>query len=214
MRISELSRRSGVPLATVKYYQRERLLRPGTATAANQATYDETHLHRLHLIRTLIEVGRLATRDVRSVVQALENPRRPIHGVLGVAHYALSRQNDGGDADGVAAANADVGRLLADLAWRVEPRAPGRSKLARAIASLRRLGWNVTRDTLAPYARAADSIAAHEIKALPTTGTPAELVERMVVGTVAFEQILSALRLLAQEHHSARRFGRSRRPGA
>jgi hypothetical protein len=36
----------------------------------------------------------------------------------------------------------------------------------------------------------------------------------MVVGTVAFEQILSALRLLAQEHHSARRFGRSRRPGS
>lgn len=209
MRISELGRRSGVPLATVKYYLRERLLHAGTATAPNQATYDETHLHRLHLIRTLIEIGRLAIGDVRSVVEALESPRRPIHAVLGVAHYALARQDESDSAE-----DADVDRLLASLRWRVDARAPGRSKLARAIASLRRLGWTVTPDTLLPYARTADGIASYEVKALPPAGTRAELVERMVVGTVVFEQILTALRLLAQEHHSARRFGRSRRPGA
>lgn len=213
MRISELGHRSGVSLATVKYYLRERLLHAGTATAPNQATYDETHLHRLHLIRTLIEVGRLAIGDVRSVVEALENPRRPIHGVLGVAHYALARQDEGDSAED-AAADADVDRLLASLRWRVDARAPGRSKLARAIASLRRLGWTVTPDTLLPYARTADGIASYEVKALPPAGSRAEMVERMVVGTVVFEQILTALRLLAQEHHSARRFGRSRRPGA
>jgi DNA-binding transcriptional MerR regulator len=210
MRISELSRRSGVALPTVKYYLREGLLHVGTATAPNQATYDETHLHRLHLIRTLVDVGRLSIEDVRRVVEALENPRRPIHSVLGAAHHALAREEDGADAADLNAANAVVDRLLAELGWRVDPRAPGKAKLARAVASLRRLGWTVMPETLAPYARAANAISAHEVRALPPSGTRAELIERMVVGTVAFEPVLTALRLLAQEHHSSLRFRRAR----
>ena len=37
MRISELARRSGLPVATVKYYLREGLLPAGEPTAATQA---------------------------------------------------------------------------------------------------------------------------------------------------------------------------------
>ncbi len=46
MRISELSRRSGVSIPTIKYYLRDGLLPAGRATAANQADYDEDHLRR------------------------------------------------------------------------------------------------------------------------------------------------------------------------
>ena len=42
--MGELSRRSGVPIPTIKFYLREGLLPPGVATAANQADYDEEHL--------------------------------------------------------------------------------------------------------------------------------------------------------------------------
>jgi hypothetical protein len=185
------------------------LLHPGTATAPNQARYDESHLHRLHLIRTLVEVGRLGIEDVRNVLEALENTRRPMHEVLGVAHYALARADDGGGA-GHEAADADVARLLTNLGWRVNPRAPAKARLARAISSLRRLGWMVTPESLIPYARAADQIAAHEIKALPAAKARADVLERAVVGTVVFEQVLMALRLLAQERRSSQRFGRRR----
>ncbi len=51
MRISELVARSGVPLATVKYYLREGLLMPGETTSATQARYDEQHVRRLALVR-------------------------------------------------------------------------------------------------------------------------------------------------------------------
>ena len=40
MRISELSARSGVSVATIKYYLRERVLPEGERTSATQATYD------------------------------------------------------------------------------------------------------------------------------------------------------------------------------
>ncbi|HOZ59840.1 MAG TPA: MerR family transcriptional regulator, partial [Nakamurella multipartita] len=40
VRISELSRASGVPTATIKYYLREKLLHEGVLTSATQARYD------------------------------------------------------------------------------------------------------------------------------------------------------------------------------
>jgi len=46
-----------VSTATIKYYLREGLLRPGEAVGATQASYDEGHVERLRLIRVLREVG-------------------------------------------------------------------------------------------------------------------------------------------------------------
>ena len=46
MRISDLSRQSGVPVATIKFYLREQLLPPGEPTGRNQAVYLDRHLRR------------------------------------------------------------------------------------------------------------------------------------------------------------------------
>ncbi|MYU47619.1 MerR family transcriptional regulator, partial [Streptomyces sp. SID7803] len=51
MRLSELSERSGIATATIKYYLREGLLPPGERLSATQAEYDESHLRRLRLVR-------------------------------------------------------------------------------------------------------------------------------------------------------------------
>jgi len=67
MRIGELARRSGVSIPTIKYYLREGLLPPGAATAPNQASYGEEHLHRLRLIRALLDVGGLTVAAAREV---------------------------------------------------------------------------------------------------------------------------------------------------
>ena len=61
---------------------------------------------------------------------------------------------------------------------------------------------------LAFYARFADEIAAREIAALPDDPDRAVQLERMVVGTVVYGQVLAILRRLAEEHHSAARFDR------
>jgi hypothetical protein len=61
---------------------------------------------------------------------------------------------------------------------------------------------------LAFYAGVADQVARAEIAALPDDDDRAAHLERMVVGTVAFGEILAILRRLAEEQHSAERFGR------
>ena len=76
MRISELSRRSDVPVPTIKYYLREGLLHEGVHTSATQAQYDASHEARLRLIRALVGPGGCSIAAVHRVIQAIENPPR------------------------------------------------------------------------------------------------------------------------------------------
>ena len=206
MRISELSRASGVPVPTLKYYLREGLLQPGTATAPNQARYDERHLRRLRLIRALTDVGGLSLGAVHAVLDAIADETLPLHDLLGVAHHALGPQAARGSVPpDVAHARREVDAFVDGLRWHVSPDAPARHALADALVGLRRLGRDVGTEVFAPYARLADELAAREIRAVPG-GSRVETVESAVVGTVVFEAALVALRRLALEHHSAVRF--------
>ena len=85
MRIAELSRRSGVPVPTVKYYLREGLLPAGELSSPNQARYDERHLRRLRLVRALLDVGRLPIAAIRELLADLEGPDPDLHHALGRA---------------------------------------------------------------------------------------------------------------------------------
>ncbi len=208
MRISELSRASGVPVPTIKYYLREGLLPGGQPTAPNQADYDETHLHRLRLIRALVGVGGLGIAAARAVLDAIADENLSAHEMLGVAHHALGPPPDRGPVpEDVAQARAEVDAFLTELGWRVSAVAPSRRKLADALVALRRLGRPADATAFVPYAKAADELAARELSCLPADAARADLVEGAVVGTVVFEAALVALRKLAQEHHSANRFG-------
>lgn len=208
MRISELSRAAGVPLPTVKYYLREGLLAPGSPTAPNQAEYGDAHLHRLRLIRALREIGGLRVAEVREVLDAVDDERVPVHRMLGVAHRALGPSDpDGPVAADVARARADVERWLDARGWSVSADAPARRSLADALVALRRLGHPGGLESFEPYADAAERIAAAEVGSVDGHGGRAEAVEQVVVGTVVFEAVLTALRRLAQEHLSRERFG-------
>lgn len=204
MRVAELSRRSGVPVPTIKFYLREGLLPPGERTAPNQARYGPQHLRRLRLIRALVEVGGLGVEAVRTVLAAVDADL-PQHEVLGAAHRALSATPALPDDEAAAAALADVDRFLAERGWQVAPDAPSRRDLARVLLALRGLGRRADAEVFAAYADAADALAARELDALADADDAAGAVERVVVGTVLFETALAALRRLAQEHHSARR---------
>ena len=91
MRISELAARSGVPVATIKYYLRERLLPPGSLTSATQATYDDAHVERLRLIRALVDSAGLSIAQTRRVLQSVDSPPESVHDLLAVASEAISR---------------------------------------------------------------------------------------------------------------------------
>jgi DNA-binding transcriptional MerR regulator len=213
MRISELSQATGVSVPTIKFYLREGLVPPGQALGRTRARYGEQHVHRLRLIRALTEVGELSLRDVKAVLRAADDPRLSLHRLLGTAQYVLEpRPRVTSEPSAAAEARTLVDRVLDDLGWRVAPQAPGRATLAHAIATLRGLGWQVTPAGLRRYARAVDGLARWEVSVTADTRDREEAVERMVIGTVLFEAILTAFRRLAQEHHSAgaRRGGRRR----
>lgn len=206
MRISDLSRASGVPIPTIKFYLRDGLLAPGDRTARNQAAYDAAHLRRLHLIRVLVEVGGLSLQAVHRVLTALERTDAPLHELLAEAHTALSHGTPGEDAT-LIPARSETDAWLTQLGWNLGDGNPARDDLAAALVALRGLGWEVGPEVFARYAAHASALAEEEIAYVAAAERRETAVEATVIGTVVFERALVALRRLAQEHHSRTRFG-------
>ncbi|MBI2392531.1 MAG: MerR family transcriptional regulator [Deltaproteobacteria bacterium] len=69
LKISELARRTGVSVGTIRFYIREGLLpRPTMKTSRNMAYYDESFVARIKLVRRLQEERRLPLSMIRSIV--------------------------------------------------------------------------------------------------------------------------------------------------
>src|SRR5216683_64720 len=130
MRIAELSRDSGVPVPTIKYYVREGLLPPGELTSPNQAQYDDSHLRRLKLIRALAEVGRLPVAAIGDLLAAAGSPATSLHDALGKAQYATTPRfcYQASDASGKAAVR-QADELIRNRGWQVRPDSPARELL-------------------------------------------------------------------------------------
>lgn len=204
-----MSRTTGVPVPTVKYYLREGLLPVGTPTGPNQAEYGEEHTRRLRLIRVLREVGELSIAQVKKVLEAIDAEEISLHQVLGQAHHALGpTQKPVVVSDDLLQAKMDIDRFIKELGWRVSPEAPARWTLAESLLALRHLCGAEGPEIFTPYAEVADRIGAAELSARPEGASRTETVEWMVIGTVVYEAALNALRRLAQEHHSALQFDR------
>ena len=89
MRIGDLAKTTGVPVATLKFYLREGLLPAGTPTAVNQAEYDDVHVRRVKLVRALLHLGGLSIADAQRVLAAVDDETMPIHDAFGVAQDAM-----------------------------------------------------------------------------------------------------------------------------
>ncbi|SHI71528.1 MerR family transcriptional regulator [Streptomyces sp. 3214.6] len=202
MRISELSRRSGVSVTTIKYYLREGLLPSGRQTAATQAEYDDQHLRRLRLIRALTGVRGLSVSTTREVLDALAEYTGDTHRLLGVALGAI-RVGEAPSDDACEA--AEVEALVKELDWDVHASAPARAALAETLGSLRALGVPLDWRTLLPYAQLAERTAVLDLDQLTGLDDPLEAAERALLLTVLLEPALMALRRMAQENESARR---------
>lgn len=225
MRISELSRRSGVPAATIKYYRREGLLPEGRALNPTTVEYGEEHIQRLRLIRSLIQLGGLSVARTREVLEAVDRPLDAFE-TLGVVHHALpvpsaeaNGKHGAGNEDGAGAesaadeavpggAAARVDALIENMGWQISDASPHRPALAESLAALSRLGTDYTADDLIPYARLATSTADLDFAQFDGIEDRIALAERAVVLTVLFEPVVRLLRRLAQEDANHRRHDR------
>ncbi|WP_017594733.1 MerR family transcriptional regulator [Nocardiopsis potens] len=211
MRISELSRRSGVPVATIKFYLREGLLPKGEATSATQARYSEGHLRRLRLVRALTEVAGVPLARVRRLLDAVDDTGLELHDLLGTVQYTLAA-DEAGDASGDAPEAERVERLLAGLDWRVSPFSPDRRALGRALEAMERLGFSPDPALLARYAAAAHTAAELDVAGIDPDAPRERTVEYMAVCCTLMERAFASMRRMAQEDVSARTLhGRARR---
>ena len=206
MRISELVARTGVPLATVKYYLREGLLMPGATTSATQARYDEQHVRRLALIRALVGRG-LPLNQVKIVVDLIDNRDDPLFTVLGRAIEALPPYAPDAEPDAAAGCrdHPRARRVLERLGQIYDPSFAAVAQLERALTALEAAGLSMTDDRIDVYGRHIRGIAEIELALLPTTSRQ-DTVEAAVLGTALYEPVLSAMRRLAHQDLAAHIF--------
>ncbi|MGP3968533.1 MerR family transcriptional regulator [Streptomyces sp. 6N223] len=195
MRLAELSRRSGISTATIKYYLREGLLPPGRRVTATQAEYDEEHLRRLRLVRALVQVGRVPVATAREVMAAVDDESADQLSRMGTAVAALPH-------------GAPPEELQRRLGWRVVRDNPAHQTLVSALTALFRLGFPCDVERLLPYGRVAAQLAGHELALIERFEAPTTQLEAAVALTVLYEPVLLGLRRLAQAEEANRRFGR------
>ncbi|RFS83677.1 MerR family transcriptional regulator [Actinomadura spongiicola] len=212
MRIAELSRSSGVPVPTIKYYMREGLVPPGELTNRNQAQYTDEHLRRLRLARALIEVGGLPVATAKRALAALDAAGN-VRDALGKAQYAATTVRPHTvDDEAWGKAQAAVSGLLAGRDWAIKADGPALLNLTETVAALHRLGQDDLLAMLDHYADAAEALARAELPEIARRTTTDGMAEAVVLWTVLGDALLAALRRLAQENESAKVFNATTEP--
>ncbi len=205
MRIAELSRQSGVPVATIKYYVREGLMPRGERTSPNQAEYDDRHVRRLRLIRALVEAGDLSIAETRDVLASIDSPGKTLHETLGKAQLAVTPSFEKSAGEGAwAMASREVEELVRRRGWQVKEGAPSWQLLTQVLATLHELGQDDLVALLDDYADAAEKLAEAEVNCVLSRPDLESILEGVVIGVALGDNLLAALRRLAQADVSAR----------
>lgn len=202
MRISALAAAAGLPIATVKYYLREGLLHPGVATSATQATYDESHVRRLQLIRALTGPVGLSVQQARATLALVDDPGDDLYATLGRAVSALPPavvEASADESDPYPRARA----ALEALGQVYDPRFAAVAQLEAALAAAEAAGMPISGERLLEYGRRLHEIAAFDLERMPLE--PHAAVEYTVLGTALYEPVILALRRLAHQDVAARR---------
>ncbi len=194
MKISELSERSGVPVATVKFYIREGMLPRGQTVSATRAEYGDDHLARLRLIAALAEVRGLPLAKVRDILALVDAPAGDPVETLGRAVGALPPYVEAGREDYPRARAA-----IAALGLTYDPGYTAVAQLDEALRAVEDAGLDASTAVLHRYGDAMRRVAAAEIA--PVSAMPLDdAVSYAVLGTALYEPVMLALRRLAHHH--------------
>jgi len=77
MGISDLSRASGVPVSTIKFYNYRGLLPTPIKTGKTRAIYNSTHLNRLKLIKKLQNEEKMSLRKISDIIKLMTDKNAP-----------------------------------------------------------------------------------------------------------------------------------------
>ena len=198
MRMAELAKRSGLSVATIKFYLREGLMPAGHRSSVNQAEYDEVHLERLRMIRALAKVAGLPLASIREVVGVVDGGGSPVD-AMAATQDALAGEVDAKRID--VESEEALDRIIAERGWRCEKASPAYGAAAAALAELESEGFG-GEGLLDGYAEAADLVGRSDLTAVAAEDSTAGLVRAIVVGGALRRPLLDALVMLAQQHHA------------
>ncbi len=207
MKISELSLKADIPLATIKFYLREGLLPPGERIGPNQAIYGTGHLSRLRLIRTMRDIGGLSIATIRDILQHADEAFGP--SVLAYVTDAIADRPGPTIAPSLTTgpdrvrAEEEVDMVLSRLQWDIRPESRVRARLVDALMAIRAtVEPDVPVEVLEFYARAAVDLARHERQEGMShlEGGMDGIVQGVVAGTILWEMVFTTMRRLAHEH--------------
>ena len=199
--ISALSRRSGVPVATIKYYIREGLIRSDQEGPGAEGA--QTVVDQIQLIRGLVHVVGLSIRQVRQILALVRDPSLSPAALMTGATVTLPLAGPRGTADADDAASANARETLAAVGFDDPPDAPYAAQLLAAIALADECGIGMDTELLAAYAGAARACAAADFAHLPLD-SPSRQTQAAVLGTVIYEPVLLGLRRLAHRELAGR----------
>lgn len=197
MLMSELSARTGVPVATLKFYLREGLLHPGVTLSQTRAAYDDAHVRRVGVIRALTETVGLSVQQARGVLDVIDSPGPSMFDAFGRALGNLPPTV--AEADDYPRARA----VIDELGWIYDPHYPAVRQLERALAAAEAMGVPLDDERLAVYAPHIRAIAEYDVSRIPDD--PDAAIEYAVLGTAGHEPVLAALRRLAHQDLAATR---------
>ncbi|MGH3713294.1 MAG: MerR family transcriptional regulator [Micromonosporaceae bacterium] len=208
MKMAELSRTTGVPVPTIKYYLREGLLEAGRRTSPNQADYDDRHVRRLRVIRALAEVAQLPLSTIGEILHGIDSPEPKLHEAFGLAQHSVTTHLAAGEERHRLAAARMLTELLDRRGWHTHD-SPAYDTVISVLATYLALGDDDLAAALDRYAEAAEIIGAVDVATIAARTDPGRQVEGVVIGTLLGDTLLAALRRLAQESASARTFATS-----
>lgn len=175
---------------TLKFWIREGLLPPGKKLNATTASYGESHLHRIALIRYIRTSVQCSTTRIRELTNAIDSDAPRIRVIELSQRIALELTHP--QAENL---HPRVAALCERIGWPVFPSWAG-EELAAFLIEAEDAGLQFTDEFLDVYATAFKLIAGHNVNTVSSAQTPDELALQVVRGiTIArrLENTMSAL---------------------
>ncbi|MFF1382491.1 MerR family transcriptional regulator [Arthrobacter sp. NPDC058288] len=203
MQLKELSERSGVSAASIKYYLREGLLPAGAAVHATRAQYSARHVERLELIQALRRIVGLNIEQIRGLLGMADDGAPRLDLLAAVQRVVL-------ELDTSATAGGSVGTPAADAVVRLRgwPDYPSdaRNALNAHLALMESLNIRVSPEVLDTYSKAMDDVAGIDIAATTAPDSVDQLILTAAVGMHMHSRLLLKLLAFAQASHAIRRY--------
>ncbi|WP_138907357.1 MerR family transcriptional regulator [Streptomyces chryseus] len=196
MPLSELSRQTGVPVRALQMYVHMELFRAEPA-------YDERHVRRIALIKTLLDVGGVPYSVVRDILRRIDASPHSLHDILETVQYALPVRGTASEEGEWTRARERAERFAEARNWRVNAENPAWHTLTQVLVACEWLEQDDLVRLLDTYADALERVGEAEVALQRRQPDPDSATASMVTCAVLGDVALSALHRLVHEHYSS-----------